>query len=671
MHDRPRSPLPGAGLALPLALKLRAAAAAAGAGLVERLPGRRALGRFEAATLLSACLGRLIPQADELRGLLQEFGRTLAALRDGRARGANTLTINLHQTGITGEMQDHGRHRRRIGAPASMSMPMLRVLSGRVAAVALLGPVASGGNLAAAGSERGTPLNLAGVSQYSSSEQVTSIAQFSDVKPTDWAYQALSNLIERYGCVAGFPNGMYKGAQAMTRFEAAALLNACLDRVSETTDELKRLLREFEKELAILKGRVDGLDARVGALAATQFSTTTKLSGQATFVVGANAFSGSAINTGANTVNRAPNSLTGKPRAPLALPNATTFNYDLQLTFDTSFNGRDLLRTNLRAGNFGRSVFGGDPHALALSTLEVAFEEDAGPDVVGIDKLFYQWPLGKGFTATIGGRVGQEDMLALWPSVYPADTILNVMTVNGAPAAYSKNLGAGAGLWWQSNGFSISANYVAANGNSGNPSVAGPVGGGGIGNKVSGATGSVQLGYQREQWGLAAIWSSVQPETQFVPGTTPFTHSAIDHNIDASTNAWGLSAFWQPLRSGWLPSISLGWGINTTTYSTPQPLGSLSTSQSWMVGLQWTDVFRKGNDFGFAVAQPVFATAIRGGGNPNDGNFVWEWWYKYQVTDQISVTPALIYLSRPLGNNTPNGQTFSQLGGLVKTTFRF
>jgi hypothetical protein len=531
----------------------------------------------------------------------------------------------------------------------------------------LAAPMASG----AAG------LDTAGVNHpYASQDQVTSISQFSDVRPSDWAYQALSNLIERYGCVAGYPNGAFKGGQAMTRYEAAALLNACLDRITEVTDELKRLMKEFEKELAVLRGRVDGLEARVGELEATQFSTTTKLSGQATFVVGANTFSGSAINTRANTVNRAPNEFTGRPRTPVPLPNATTFNYDVQLTFDTSFTGKDLLRTNLRAGNFGNSVFGGEPHSLGLAELEVAFEEDCGTgtdcgDVVSIDKLFYQWPLGGAFMATLGARVGQEDMLALWPSVYPADTILNVMTVNGAPAAYSKNLGAGAGLWWQSNGFSISANYVAANGDSGNPSVSVEDGGGGLGNRNSGATGSVQIGYQQEQWGLAAIWTYVQPETQFVPGTTSFTHSAIDHNIDAVTNAWGLSAFWQPLRSGWVPSLSLGWGINTTTYSTPQPSGSLRTSQSWMVGLQWTDVFKKGNDFGFAVAQPVFATALTDGVTPNDGNYVWEWWYKFQVTDNISITPALIYLSRPLGQATPSGESFSQFGGLVKTTFRF
>ena len=548
---------------------------------------------------------------------------------------------------------------------------MLPIRSGLAAALSLLVPAALDCSRAASAAD----LAIAGVSQYgigyqaNSQEQVTSITQFSDVQPTDWAYQALSNLIERYGCVAGYPNGTYKGKQAMTRYEAAALLNACLDRITEVTDELKRLMKEFEKELAVLKGRVDGLEAKVAELEATQFSTTTKLSGIATFVLGANSFTGSAINRSANTANR------NSSYTPVfALPNSTTFNYDLQLTLDTSFTGKDLLRTNLRAGNFGNSVFGGEPHSLGLSELETAFEEDCGEadcgDVIAIDKLFYQFPVGQ-FTFTLGARVGQEDMLALWPSVYPADTILNVMTVNGAPAAYSKNLGAGAGAWWQKDGFSISANYVAANGQSGNPSVPEGEGGGGIGNQFSGATGSVQLAYQQEQWGMAAIWSYLQPATQYVPGSTPFTHGAIDHNANAKTNALGLSAYWQPLQSGWTPSVSIGWGINSTSYSVPQAAGSLSTSQSWMVGLQWTDVFLKGNDFGFAVAQPVFATALTGGVTPNDGNYVWEWWYKFQVTDKITITPALIYLSRPLGQQTPAGESFSQFGGLVKTSFRF
>ena len=137
-------------------------------------------------------------------------------------------------------------------------------------APAALGLLASGANAA--------ELNINGVSDYAASaDQVTSVTQFSDVYPTDWAYQALANLVETYGCVAGYPNGIFRGNWAMTRYEAVALLNACLDRVTEVTDELKRLLGEFETELAILKGRVDGLEARVGELEATQFSTTTKL----------------------------------------------------------------------------------------------------------------------------------------------------------------------------------------------------------------------------------------------------------------------------------------------------------------------------------------------------------------------------------------------------------
>jgi hypothetical protein len=511
----------------------------------------------------------------------------------------------------------------------------------------LLAPAALG--LLAPMAVSASELNLDGVNKYAGSEeQVTSITQFSDVQPTEWAYQALSNLVERYGCVAGYPDGTFRGKKPLSRWEAAALLNACLDRITEITDELRRLIKEFESELAVLKGRVDGLEAKVGELEANQFSTTTKLSGLATFVIGANAFGGSATD------------LLNATRAELG---ATTFTYDVQLVFDTSFTGKDQLRTVLRSGNFGRTAFGGAGPTGNLSILEIAFEEDAGPDAVGIDKLYYQFPIGSGFTATLGGRVGQEDMLAIWPSVYTSDPILNLFFLNGASGIYNKNAGAGAGLWWQSNGFSISTNYVAANGTIGDPSL------GGIGTKFSAGTGTVQVGYAKEQWALAAVYSSIQAGVE-IPGATPFTGEAFA-NPASRTDAFGISGYWQPKESGWLPSISAGWGTYSTSYDLAQPQGSLSASQSWMVGLQWSDVFAKGNTFGMAVGQPVFATALTGSITPNEGNFVWEWWYKVQVTDNISVTPALFYLSRPLGQDTPSGDSFNQLGGLIKTSFSF
>ncbi|MFZ9168098.1 iron uptake porin, partial [Vulcanococcus sp.] len=216
----------------------------------------------------------------------------------------------------------------------------------------LLAPAALG--LMAPLAASAADLQMAGLSQYGSKEQVTSITQFSDVQPTDWAYQALSNLIERYGCVAGYPNGTYRGSRAMTRYEAAALLNACLDRITEVTDELKRLMKEFEAELAVLKGRVDGLEAKVGELEATQFSTTTKLQGDTYWAIGA------ITPTGGNSNSAG----TGSSNYIKKTAGATNFVYDLRLNFNTSFTGKDLLYTRLRSGNFNDSPFSGKPYNL-------------------------------------------------------------------------------------------------------------------------------------------------------------------------------------------------------------------------------------------------------------------------------------------------------------------
>ena len=594
------------------------------------------------------------------------------------------------------------------------------------AALGLLAPVAV----------QAAELNIDGVNKYAAEEQVTSINQFSDVKPTDWAFQALSNLIERYGCVAGYPNGTFKGGQAMTRYEAAALLNACLDRITEVTDELKRLMAEFEKELAVLRGRVDGLEAKVGELEATQFSTTTKLTGKATFVIGANSFGGNAtvspaalafFPTSAPTFTVGPGGAVigtaGTPLVPALIPGsfgpafpglfvpntwskaarqaqgATAFNYDVQLNFDTSFTGKDLLRTRLRAGNFAQGPFGGP--IVGLNATEIGFEENCGTgtdcgDVVSINRLFYQFPLGSSFTATVGGRVRQDDMLAVWPSAYPADTVLDIFTYAGAPGAYSLNLGAGGGLWWKSGGFSVSANYVSANGDRGNP-IAGSVNCGGIGNACSAQTGTGQIAYSGSNFGIAVAYTYSSGGSQGLSGlysgnATPLANSLF--GLAAASNSVGISGYWQPSNSGWIPSISTGWGINTSNFNSV--VGALSpvsttgftkaTSQSWYVGLQWADVFIKGNAAGMAVGQPTFLTSVTAASVPFissnstivDGNYAWEWWYKFQVTDNISVTPALYYLSAPLGQLSKNigglpnsGSDFNNFGGFIKTTFKF
>jgi hypothetical protein len=464
------------------------------------------------------------------------------------------------------------------------------------AALGLLAPVAA----------TAAEVNLAGVNQYATEEQVTSISQFSDVRPTDWAYQALSNLIERYGCVAGYPDGTYKGGRAMTRFEAAALLNACLDRVTEVTDELKRLMAEFEKELAVLKGRVDGLEAKVAELEANQFSTTTKLNGIATMTLGG------AGGTGAG--------------------DKITSNYDVRLNFDTSFTGEDLLRTTLRAGNFASSVFGGAGNGLAL--MEVAFEEDSGPNSVGINRLFYQFPVAESFKVTFGARVRQDDMLAIWPSVYPADSILDLFTYAGASNTYPLTLGAGAGVSWTNEGFSLSALYVSR----------GPAASDATAGLGKGATATLQAGYAGENWGAALAYT-------YNDATTANTFQQVATGLEGSSNNIGLSGYWQPAETGWMPSISggVGWA------------DFQRDAWSWYAGLQWSDMGFDGNALGFAVGSNGYTA----GGADHSSGVGLELWYKFQVTDNISVTPAFFWVE----NSIRGGDDI--VGGVLKTTFKF
>ena len=94
------------------------------------------------------------------------------------------------------------------------------------------------------------------------------------------------------------------------------------------------------------------------------------------------------------------------------------------------------------------------------------------------------------------------------------------------------------------------------------------------------------------------------------------------------------------------------------------------TYGSWMVGLQWSDVFLEGNDLGFAVGQPQMVVATENG-TPDDGNYAFELWYQFQVTDNIAITPGVFWLSRPLGDYTPSGDSVGIFGGLVQTVFKF
>jgi hypothetical protein len=491
----------------------------------------------------------------------------------------------------------------------------------------MLAPVAFG--MIAPVAANAADLNIVAVNQYSS-DQVTSISQLSDVQPSDWAYQALTNLVDRYGCVAGYPNGTYGGGKAMTRYEAAALLNACLDRVTEVTDELQRLATEFREELAVIQGRVSKLEAKVGQLEATQFSTTTKLKGEATFVLGG--VDNARLANGTNVGN-------------------TAFNYDVRLNFDTSFTGKDLLRTRLRTGNFSSQPFGSSSSLFKLDKAESYANQ------VNLDRLYYSFPaLTKGVTLTAGALVRNTEM-AWIPSAYKSD-ILDFFQVAGASGVYNKATGSGFGIQYAQpgkKGIVAGVNYVAQNGSDSSK---------GEFNESGALNTLAQIGYRAPQYGIAFGYR------YGTEGTRVRNFNAIAGGSGAlaagqSSNSYAINAYWQPKKSGIVPSISGAYGWNDVSLNASgrtTPTGA-TNSQTWFAGLQWADVFAKGNAAGFAIGAPGNAASL----TESQKAIMWETFYRYKVSDNISITPSIFYVS----NNQGLKNASNNYGGVIQTTFRF
>ncbi|QSV53427.1 MAG: carbohydrate porin [Dolichospermum sp. UKL201] len=226
-------------------------------------------------------------------------------------------------------------------------------------------------------------------SSLSDESQVTSVSQLSDVQPSDWAYEALKSLIERYDCLVG-SDTKYRGNRALTRYEFAAGLNACLDQVnklitSSTSDlalktdleSIQRLNEEFNAELTVLRGRLQTIEARTTELEGNQFSTTTKLTGQVQFVLGG--------------VLAGNNVLTKKPA-----PRTITFQDAVQLVLNTSFTGKDQLRLVLSGGNI-ESL--GQLRAGVLGTFDGRTADNRVPSLqpnqIRVGGIRYRFPIGK------------------------------------------------------------------------------------------------------------------------------------------------------------------------------------------------------------------------------------------------------------------------------------
>lgn len=109
-------------------------------------------------------------------------------------------------------------------------------------------------------------------------------ANFPDVAPTNWAYQAILNLRDKYGCAKGFPDGTFRAGQPATRAELAALTNACLDEITSYVDSKDAALAAaLRAEIGKVGNRVTKLevaaqvkDLRVGPYVGAGVSITNR-----------------------------------------------------------------------------------------------------------------------------------------------------------------------------------------------------------------------------------------------------------------------------------------------------------------------------------------------------------------------------------------------------------
>jgi hypothetical protein len=454
-----------------------------------------------------------------------------------------------------------------------------------------------------------------------SMSQVTSITQLTDVAPTDWAFQALVSLIERYGCIAGYPDGTFRGNQAMTRYEFAAGLNACLERFSAMVGgigvddrlAIERLQEEFAAELAVLRGRVDGIEARTAELEANQFSTTTRLNGNVIFSTAAVLSEDSRFN------------------------NQATFGYRMRMNFDSSFSGSDRLRIRLQS----RDVRNFDGDVIGFS-----YGGTAGNNTIELDSLFYDFPINRQIDARVGANALRVDDLVS-STISPLDSATDgSISAFGQPPQYSLAApgNAGAGLIFQmSDNLSLDLGYTARNASNPEP-------GNGLFNGDFGAIAQ-----------LTFLSSQMDAALTYVRG---YSTSGFATSQPETANTYGVQVNYRITNA-----VELGGGATYIDSSTR--MANLDI-WSYQFTLAVRDLFGQGNMGGLLVGVPPRVADVQVNNQRvsaliEDASLVVEGFYRYQVSDNISITPGLIWVADPGNDNS----TSDSVIGTIRTVFSF
>ncbi len=513
-------------------------------------------------------------------------------------------------------------------------------------------------------------------------------AQFSDVSPSDWAYQALDDLVRRYDCLKGYPDGTYRGRASLSRYEFAAGLNACLQQIERliaastadfvTRDDLEalqRLIQEFEAELATLGTRVDSLEGRVAFLEDHQFSTTTKLSGEVIFAL-TNDFGGG--ETG---------SITGAASDAFSNLGQAAFGNRVRLDFNTSFTGRDRLVTRLNAGNlspFRLGQVGGFPNTSAFSATQT-FNIGENRNNVDLDWLAYYFPYqnSQAYVVATGGtwsdiaptlnpyfedfdggngsistfsqrspifRIGGGSGAAVSLGFTPIESILGPSTLTFGYMAGSNaaNPGAGQGL--------LDGDY----------SILGQVNFNAFDAVAVGLT--YMHGYHASRSPIFGQGEARNPQAGLVGSYTannPWVLLTDNANVPMVTNSYG-GQFAFNLSESITASGFISW--------TDARLIGRGDADVWTygLGLSLPDLGKPGSVLGlFGGIQPTLRGIQASGLERERGRVddIWhvEGFYKYQLTDNITITPGVVWVMSP----NQDARDSSNVIGTLRTTFSF
>lgn len=493
-------------------------------------------------------------------------------------------------------------------------------------------------------------------------EQVTSVSQLSDVQPTDWAFQALQSLAERYGCIGGYPDGTYRGNRPLTRYEFAAGLNACLNRVNElimtgtsnlvTKEDLVRLQKlqeEFATELATLRGRVDALEARTTQLEGIQFSTTTKL--RAEIIV-------AATDTFGNSVGD------NRDRTRTLLADR------VRLNLETSFTGEDLLRTRLEFGNFGNIA-----EQTGTNMTRLNFDGNVGNNVV-VPHLLYRTPLTSTLSVTFGPvGLGYTDITdTLTPPTVASDSE-GIPSKFGEYSPLYRRGGGGAAINWNiRKNLILTVGYLAGDANipqeknglfDGSYNALAQL-------AYSGDWGAIGVAYSRSYAPSGKV--DLTGSTGSFLATRPF-----GDNIATSSDSLGVQGFYRIS-----PHFQVhGWGVYTHANAESSGISSLADGRGGSIlsnvnngdradvlygaiGLTFPDVGGKGNLPGILVGLPprVIGSDVR---DERDTSYHIESFYRFHMNEYITITPGFWVVINP-ENDSRND---TQWVGLIRTGFNF